>query len=251
MPDLPEMKVGIISCSGEEITEGTISRLAALRVLEHLRPQETVTICLPLFLAGGQGDRAFAKFHPTITIDGCDKKCAARSTEMYSNKPAASFIISQLIEEAGLDRPAGKRRLDDVGKRAVEVSAQRVALEVDDILGKSWSRSRGIFSVSENKAVESGQNKSGEVVQATCSCGSGIPVQEIQVGGKPLTLIGLPFMFETFASKSEPANEDTARALLEMVKIYNALNDVNEDALLAVLLAEYVVYLRKSSGGIW
>ena len=31
-------KVGIISCSGEEIPEGTISRLATRRVLEGLRP---------------------------------------------------------------------------------------------------------------------------------------------------------------------------------------------------------------------
>ena len=31
-------KVGIISCSGEAIPEGTISRLATLRVLELLRP---------------------------------------------------------------------------------------------------------------------------------------------------------------------------------------------------------------------
>ena len=32
-------KVGIISCSGEAIPEGTISRLATRRVLELLRPE--------------------------------------------------------------------------------------------------------------------------------------------------------------------------------------------------------------------
>jgi len=45
-------KIGIISCSGEEIPEGTIARQAVRRVLEGLRPQQTVTLCLPLFLAG-------------------------------------------------------------------------------------------------------------------------------------------------------------------------------------------------------
>ena len=54
-------KVGIVTCSGEELAEGTVTRLAALKVLEQLRPADTVTICLPLFLAGGEGDRAFAK----------------------------------------------------------------------------------------------------------------------------------------------------------------------------------------------
>ncbi len=97
MPDLPQKKVGIVTCSGEELPEGTVTRLAALRVLEQLRPGETVTICLPLFLAGGEGDRAFAKFYPTIAIDGCDKRCAYYGTARYSNEPAVSLVITDLV----------------------------------------------------------------------------------------------------------------------------------------------------------
>jgi hypothetical protein len=81
LSELLERKVGIVACSGEELAEGTVARLAALKVLNELRPRETVTICLPLFLAGGAGDRAFARVHPTITVDGCDLRCAARGTE--------------------------------------------------------------------------------------------------------------------------------------------------------------------------
>ena len=77
-------KVGIISCSGEEIPEGTVARQAVRRVLEALRPQQTVTLCLPLFLAGEEGERRFAREHPTITVDGCSKLCAKRGTEKYS-----------------------------------------------------------------------------------------------------------------------------------------------------------------------
>src|SRR5574341_491793 len=116
MPDLPQKKAGIVACSGEEMAEGTVTRLAALKVLEQLRPADTVTICLSLFLAGGQGDRAFAKFYPTIAIDGCDKRCAARATEMYSGKPAASVVVADLAAERGLDQPEGKRRLNDAGR---------------------------------------------------------------------------------------------------------------------------------------
>src|SRR5512136_1309909 len=57
MSELVERKVGIVSCSGEELAEGTVARLAALKVLNGLRPRDTVTICLPLFLARGAGDR--------------------------------------------------------------------------------------------------------------------------------------------------------------------------------------------------
>ena len=108
MPELPGRKVGIVACSGEELAEGTVTRLAALKVLEQLRPGETVTICLPLFLAGGEGDRAFARFYPTIAVDGCDKRCAARATEQHSGKPAASVVVTDLVSEHGLDRPAGR-----------------------------------------------------------------------------------------------------------------------------------------------
>ncbi len=70
-------KIGIISCSGEEIPAGTVSRMATRRVLELLRPQSTVTLCLPLFLAGEEMERRFAQQHPTITVDGCEKLCAS------------------------------------------------------------------------------------------------------------------------------------------------------------------------------
>ena len=113
MPEPPGKKVGIIACSGEEIPEGTVTRLAALKVLESLRSHETVTICLPLFLAGGKGDRAFARFHPTIAVDGCDKRCAARSTERYSGKPAVSIVVnggrSEDSSHFGTARPRRRR----------------------------------------------------------------------------------------------------------------------------------------------
>src|SRR5512139_3893896 len=115
MPNLPQRKVGIVSCSGEELPGGTVTRLAALKVLEELRPAETVTICLPLFLAGGEGDRTFARFYPTIAVDGCELRCAARGTEMYSGKPAASLVVRELVAENGLGQLEGRRRLNPAG----------------------------------------------------------------------------------------------------------------------------------------
>src|SRR5579859_3080551 len=136
MSEVPERKVGIVSCSGEELAEGTVARLAALKVLNELRPRDTVTICLPLLLAGGVGDRAFAKLHPTITVDGCDHRCAARGTEKYSNKPAATLVVTELMAQCGLERPEGRRRLNAAGQKAVEVTAERLAVLVDQALGR-------------------------------------------------------------------------------------------------------------------
>jgi uncharacterized metal-binding protein len=137
MVDLPQKKVGIVACSGEELAEGTVTRLAALKVLEQLRPKDTVTICLPLFLAGGEGDRAFARFYPTIAIDGCDRRCAAQATELYSGKPAASVLVTELLSAPDIGTP---RRLNEAGHQLVEAAADRTAQLVDRGHLRLWVR---------------------------------------------------------------------------------------------------------------
>ena len=134
MVDLPEKKVGIISCSGEARVEGTISRVATRRVLEKLRPEKTVTICLPLFLAGGKEERAFAKHYPTITVDGCDKLCAKIATERYSGKPASSIVVTDLNGNKNCSTTGPKRKLDDRAIGLAEKVAERIAQEVDEVL---------------------------------------------------------------------------------------------------------------------
>jgi hypothetical protein len=134
MPELYRKKVGLVSCSGEEMPEGTISRLATRRVLETLRPDDTVTICLPLFLAGGEGERTFARFYPTITIDGCEKRCAAKGTEQFSSRPAVSIVVSELSSmSCCFGTP---RRLNDAGKEAVIAVSEFIVQEVDRLSRK-------------------------------------------------------------------------------------------------------------------
>lgn len=239
MPELPQKKVGIIACSGEELPEGTVTRLAALRVLEQLRPADTVTICLPLFLAGGEGDRAFARFYPTIAIDGCEKQCAARATEMHSGKPAASFVVSDIVAERGFDQPQGLRSLNAPGMEAVEATAAEVALKVDEFLGKAWSRLEGEFkeAVPENTEVQ-------EAVEAACSCGTGIPVQTLIIEGKKVKLIALPLIYEQFRETGKVPGDDVADELLNTVRIYNPIPEGAEKAYAKALVEEYDHFLQ-------
>lgn len=239
MVDLPKKKVGIVACSGEEMAEGTVTRMAALKVLEQLRPADTVTICLPLFLAGGEGDRAFARFYPTIAIDGCDKRCAARATEMYSGKPAASLVLTDFLAERGLDKPEGQRRLNAAGLQAVEAAAQQVAEMVDDLLGKDWDRRTGEF------AEETPQPEAQEAVEATCSCGSGIPIQKVEINGQIVTLVALPLIFQQFREAGKMPAAGTLRELMETVKIYNPVPADEEDMYATALSREYAAFCEK------
>jgi uncharacterized metal-binding protein len=244
MVDLLKKKVGIVACSGEELVEGTVTRLAALKVLEQLRPVDTVTICLPLFLAGGEGDRAFAKFYPTIAVDGCELRCAARATEMYSSKPAASVMVRDLIVEHGLDQPEGKRRLNTAGLQAVEATAERITAHVDELLGKRWDRQAGAFvGTPENIIPLQGIIESEKV--ATCSCGSGIPIQKVTISGQEVTLVGLPVIFEQFRTQGKAPSEATLRELVDTVKIYNRIPDDAEPAYNEALMGEYTAFWDK------
>ena len=136
MPDLPRKKAGLISCSGEELPEGTVTRRAVRKVLETLRPDDTVTLCLPLFLAGGEGERSFARYYPTIAVDGCDKRCAARATEKYSAKPAASIVVTEIARECGSTDIGTARRLNESGLRLADTVAAKIAEETDRLLKK-------------------------------------------------------------------------------------------------------------------
>lgn len=243
MPNLPQKKVGIVACSGEELAEGTVTRLAALKVLEELRPEDTVTICLPLFLAGGEGDRAFARFYPTIAVDGCDLRCAARATEQYSGKPAAGVVVTDVAAECGLGQVAGMRRLNEAGRQAVEETAVRVADLVDRILDKKWSRREGRFVEPEHTiTLDVKQPKT-----AACACGSGIPVQTVQVNGADITLIALPPLFEQFKQMGKRPSSETIAELLEQVKIYNTVPPDAEFAYRETLAREFALFCGEAA----
>ena len=237
MPELPKKKVGIVACSGEELPEGTVTRLAALKVLEQLRHADTVTICLPLFLAGGEGDRAFARSYPTVAIDGCEKRCAARATEMYSGKPAAAVVVKDIVSELGLGRPEGLRHLNEAGRRGVDATAERVAGMVDQLLGQPWDRRAGA-SIDDSSTPTRAQPAAG----ATCSCGSGIPVQTLDVGGKQVTLAGLPLIFQQLHEAGRQPEESLTPDLLETVKIYNPIPSDDEIDYAKALLRKYAAF---------
>ncbi|MCX6272997.1 MAG: putative zinc-binding protein [Bacteroidetes bacterium] len=142
---MSELKVGVLSCSGEECLGGTISRLATRQVLEELKMVTTVTLCLPLYLAGGQEERNFAKVFPTISVDGCDKLCAKRSTEKYSGKITGFIDVSKIIgKENALNTKIVRNKdltdehlqmVDDVASEIVKMISQ---MSPDSYEGKSF-----------------------------------------------------------------------------------------------------------------
>ena len=233
MPELPKRKVGLVSCSGEEMAEGTVTRLATLKVLESLRPDATVTICLPLFLAGGEGDRAFARFYPTIAIDGCEKRCAARGTEMYSAKPAASIVVNELCPSAA-GQLGTARRLNAVGMDAVNTVADEIAAQVDRLLETPWNRTRG-----QGEHASAATN---EKPVATCSCGSAVPVRVLEIDGRKVEVLALPPILELFRQAAKPITDETAAEMFKSVRLYNQVPEGAETSWKLALARAYASY---------
>ncbi len=128
-------KIGLISCSGEGLPEGMISRVATRRILEE--HDDVVTICLPLFLAGGQGERDFAKDNPCITVDGCGKMCAAKGVKMYGKvQPKSQVIISEITERGNLLKPKSKSKIEPEDERLVHETMEIIDKEIERVKEK-------------------------------------------------------------------------------------------------------------------
>ncbi len=233
MPELPVKKVGIISCSGEEMAEGTISRLATRRVLETLQPERTVTICLPLFLAGGEGERAFARHYPTIAIDGCEKRCAARGTEMYSGKPAASLVVSELSPHRNGDLGTA-RRLSDQGRELVDATAAATSELVDRLLGPR--------PVIDLKTAAPSPAKTA----VTCSCGSGIPIRKLTIAGRETDVAALPVIYQSWRDSGLMPDQGISPEMLKVVRVYNPIPEDEEDAWKHAIALDYARFCSEA-----
>lgn len=220
------LKVGVISCSGENLCEGTISRLAARKVLEELRPGRTVTLCLPLFLAGGEGERAFARAYPTITVDGCAKACARLGTEMHSGPVGAALVVSDILTKAGqrLSGEVSSRRLTDNDRAAIALVAERIAGEVDRL---------GRAAVAELA----------EDAQAVCECAKSIPVGELVIDGRRVEIVALPLIFARMVEAGLPADDACGERLLAVTRIYHPVVAGEEGLFAAALATAYRAYL--------
>lgn len=125
-------KIGLISCSGEGSAEGMISRVATRRILEQR--DDVVTICLPLFLAGGQGERDFAKNNPCITVDGCEKRCAAKGVKMYGYvNPQSSLVISTIRDNTNNPKPTSKSRIEPQDEALVQHTMTLITQEIERV----------------------------------------------------------------------------------------------------------------------
>lgn len=138
------IKVGLSACTGFDYPEGTLTRMIGYKVLEDLRPDSTVLICLPALAADVEEDIEFGEKYPTIVIEGCEKKCCTRvfSEKNLANNIKYTYNIQELIKgnpKLKLDTSKlliSKPELNEDLKKMINDIAEKIARDIDKLLSE-------------------------------------------------------------------------------------------------------------------
>ena len=76
----------MIPCSGIGKVHGLISREAVYQVTDELLPGQADTVCLALLVTGDPETRQKVQETPCITVDGCPKLCARRTSSCRAGR---------------------------------------------------------------------------------------------------------------------------------------------------------------------
>ncbi len=151
---------------------------------------------------------------------------------MYSGKPAASIVVSDLARECELGSIEGRRELNDAGRRAVDLAAQRITALVDNILGPPQ------LTILQPPDSAPAQTKG-------CSCGSGIPSMKIDIEGKIVDFLALPLIFKQFRDAGRDP-QTAASDLFEALKLYNQVPAGDESKYRAAIAREYAAFCAEA-----
>ena len=128
-------KVAIISCAGMDKALGSVARACAFKVVERLRPNETVLICIPPLVVGVKPYSELIKKHPAILIDGCAERCATKIAAKNGAKIKGRIFIPQSVQIHNL-KPNTASDIGPEGEKLAEKIAEEIAVQVDKLLGK-------------------------------------------------------------------------------------------------------------------
>jgi len=132
---MPENKyVFVIPCSGIGKSLGTVSRKAAYKVVEELRPKYTTITCLALLTVGDEETLKKVKEHPCISIDGCPSKCAQKNVLASNGRLMKSLLVTETLRNHRDVKPEGIIELNPEGCKLANLVAEDVAKAVDEVI---------------------------------------------------------------------------------------------------------------------
>ena len=128
-------KVAIVACAGMDKALGSVTRVCAFKIIEKLRPSETVLICIPPLITDVKPFSELMKKNSIITIDGCAERCATKIAAKSGAKIRGRVFVPQSVQKYNL-KPNTASDIGTEGEKLAEKIAEETALLIDKILGK-------------------------------------------------------------------------------------------------------------------
>lgn len=128
-------KVAIVACAGMDKSLGSVARACAFKVVEDLKPEDSVLVCIPPLVAGVKPHSEWIKKYPVITIDGCPERCATKIVAKNGGKIRGRVFIPQSVQKHGL-KPKASAEIGPEGEKLAEKIADETGLLIDKILRK-------------------------------------------------------------------------------------------------------------------
>lgn len=129
-------RVVIVPCSGIGKPTGEIGRQAAFEVARKLRPDKACMECLPRLMLDDPEIVNLVKDNYVITLDGCPDDCARKNLERVGKQVDQVVHVADLLAENPELVTPGILQLGDPGWQLVQLLAQRIAAQVDELTAK-------------------------------------------------------------------------------------------------------------------
>lgn len=127
-----QKKVNILPCSGIGKTLGTLSRWAALEIVQNECPDVTQLVCLARIVMGDEETQQKIKGNINLTLDGCSKRCAKKNVEEKGGIVQQSYLMARFLAK-NRDLKWDKKNVIDPGDGALEL-AKRISKELKPIV---------------------------------------------------------------------------------------------------------------------
>jgi glycine cleavage system H protein len=114
---------------------GSVAQACAFKIVEKLRPDKTVLICIPPLVADVRPHSELIKKNPVITIDGCAERCATKIAVKSGAKIKGRVFIPQSAQKHNL-KPNTASDIGPEGEKLAEMIAEETALLIDKTLGE-------------------------------------------------------------------------------------------------------------------
>ena len=132
MDDARPMVV-IVPCSGIGKPFGSVSREAAYEVCESLCPADTRLVALSKLVLGDTAARQAVAGNLVVSIDGCQKMCAAKVVRQAGGSVAEEVTVFDAFRRHRDLKPEGIAVLNEAGTKLARVMAEEIAERVAQI----------------------------------------------------------------------------------------------------------------------